>query len=708
MKRAISILFAAILGCHAQYCFSAERTLKDSGMTKLNEWGNKIAGIYTTAVKRISGIVKNEDIQVPVYGYTDDGFTVAGYVTASISNTNISPSAGCSVGLSNPSDGSLSWGCPGTMASNVSVKDYGFYNTAGGNLFMFSPSNAQQICLSQNYGFASCLGVQRVNAIRASCVIGLRKVSYDLNPNSYCGITSTLPGMAALSITRLSDDICLGRSSIKAPFVVSPAASCVSQGTVQDIKTTLAAYRQYQSACNSSLVPAETNYDLMELDTALNEIQSGVRLNIGDVQGDVNPAATKNPWVHEMPKFEIVGPANQTFLVGNNLPEKLKVRVTPPVDTQVGFSVASAPGADWKFDSGSIGQSVILNITDGTAETGFKLGTKPGDYSIKTACADCCPNEVSFSAKAISDKTRINGKIKNGQCGNLTFGERTIPVNTDGTFVIDDVKLVAREENGSQIIDYENFVSTASCQLDAACPNGWAFKGDSAYPGCGSGRYWSRRTRTIKGKVVESHHKGFDVHGLPGTVVRAVKGGTVVHVGEIRKGDIARGGNWGFVVIVKTKVGDVFEYATYAHLQNPLKENEIAVKAPKKPGDIVAAGEAIGLMGNTGNAGGCPTHAHIEIRKSGAEMGVVPNNTETLLKLTVEDDKQNTRKTIGDGRDVSGKWNNYVVFANTCGRYKMQGKKRVCVSAPYLTQEENTFNPDCELGCKYYDKCTQK
>lgn len=88
-------------------------------------------------------------------------------------------------------------------------------------------------------------------------------------------------------------------------------------------------------------------------------------------------------------------------------------------------------------------------------------------------------------------------------------------------------------------------------------------------------------------------HKGIDIFAGHGTLVLASGGGLVV-----RSGVDSRGGN---VVLV---LGSKWRLHYYAHLQS------IAVST----GQWVGAGEAIGTVGDSGNAKGKPPHLHYTIR----------------------------------------------------------------------------------------------
>lgn len=392
----------------------------------------------------------------------------------------------------------------------------------------------------------------------------------------------------------------------------------------------------------------------------------------------------------------------QVNLVGQMLTKPLKVNVVDSGNiakegVDVAFSVTPI-ASNCSFSGSSVVKAItVKTLADGTVEVPFKLGDVPETCTIKAVCDSCAAGkEVLFSAKAISDRTRINGKIKSGKCDSLAFGERTIPVNTDGTFMIDDVRLVAKEENGTTKIDYESFI-TGSCQVDVLCPDGAAFLGDQGYPGCGNGAHRSADPPNGYKKKRKKHY-GIDIHGAEGFVVRAAKAGTVIHVGEFAQSDVDRNRSFGWIVITKSKVGNKFEYIMYGHLQDPKSQSEYPTKVPKRPGDIVNAGDPIGLMGTTGNASGgiCPPHVHIEMRQSTLEIAAI-NNTEFQSGMGGD---------LNSGMDMSKKFISSDVFLNTCVK---RNKKKECIKrVDPKNKQVNDVNSDCELGCKYYGKCTQK
>lgn len=87
-------------------------------------------------------------------------------------------------------------------------------------------------------------------------------------------------------------------------------------------------------------------------------------------------------------------------------------------------------------------------------------------------------------------------------------------------------------------------------------------------------------------------HKGIDIFAAKGTPVQAAAGGVVLYTGPKEVG--------GNIVLV---LGPKWRLFYYAHLDT------IAVKR----GAIVARGDHLGTVGNSGNAAGKPPHLHYAI-----------------------------------------------------------------------------------------------
>ena len=107
-------------------------------------------------------------------------------------------------------------------------------------------------------------------------------------------------------------------------------------------------------------------------------------------------------------------------------------------------------------------------------------------------------------------------------------------------------------------------------------------------------------------------HDGIDIRGdLNVTPAVAFLGGTVSEIRNQPRG-------YGNIVIVNHGNGLT---SRYAHLQNgSISAAGIAV------GTQVAQGQAVGTVGNTGNARNTTPHLHFEIRRNN-----VPTNPETFL-----------------------------------------------------------------------------
>lgn len=112
--------------------------------------------------------------------------------------------------------------------------------------------------------------------------------------------------------------------------------------------------------------------------------------------------------------------------------------------------------------------------------------------------------------------------------------------------------------------------------------------------------------RTVNG--VYSNHKGIDLVGITSHEVCSVADGVVVASTIVTdKNDVTW--EWGNYVCV---LGDDGKYIYYCHLMS---------RAVKK-GDIVKAGQKIGVMGNTGYSFGA--HLHFEVRLGDRKTAVDP------------------------------------------------------------------------------------
>ena len=122
----------------------------------------------------------------------------------------------------------------------------------------------------------------------------------------------------------------------------------------------------------------------------------------------------------------------------------------------------------------------------------------------------------------------------------------------------------------------------------------------------------------------------------------ALRGGTVIQ-SRIVTDKTNLTWEWGNYVTVRTASG---EQDIYAHLASR------AVKV----GDVVKAGDALGVMGNTGNAAGGYKHTHYERRKADGKTAIDPsavsgcaNKAGTYGEAPSTEDKQYTATPLVDG-----------------------------------------------------------
>lgn len=112
-------------------------------------------------------------------------------------------------------------------------------------------------------------------------------------------------------------------------------------------------------------------------------------------------------------------------------------------------------------------------------------------------------------------------------------------------------------------------------------------------------------------------HKGFDMVGVGSNVIVSVCDGKVIHSRIITDKNNPTW-EWGNYVCIKGNDG---RYYYYCHMHSRL------VKA----GDVVNAGDKIGIMGNTGRSYGA--HLHFEVREKDAKT---PINPEFVLGIKNE------------------------------------------------------------------------
>ncbi len=117
-------------------------------------------------------------------------------------------------------------------------------------------------------------------------------------------------------------------------------------------------------------------------------------------------------------------------------------------------------------------------------------------------------------------------------------------------------------------------------------------------------------------------HKGIDLYAYEGAPIVAPENG-VVSFGNGRKG--------GLTAYVTTPTGFRYYFAHMAFQANAGRRG-LDVDSP------VAAGELIGLVGNTGNARGTSPHLHYEARYNGRRLNPFPQlqtscNTPSFVRL---------------------------------------------------------------------------
>ncbi|MDQ7773870.1 MAG: hypothetical protein RDU13_10135 [Elusimicrobiales bacterium] len=182
-----------------------------------------------------------------------------------------------------------------------------------------------------------------------------------------------------------------------------PAADFDNHSVVDELR---AGY----SALAASSVAHERDYASAirtDVDKAVEYLTEGVVSTGSVATGNYFPnpfsgAASTAP----MYTLENADSGGQTWLTGTALPRNFSVAVKNSDGSLVSghpvtFSVTAAPASDWSFLPGEPGQPVTLDSVNGIAETGFKLGTTPGEYLMSASCPDCCP-KVTFTASALT------------------------------------------------------------------------------------------------------------------------------------------------------------------------------------------------------------------------------------------------------------------------------------------------------------------
>ena len=390
-------IFIILLLAHAVNAHAAVKTLKSSGAYKLTLWAQKVAKIYGIALKNSSKVERSETIPVYVFGHDASGFTVSGYARVYYTNVNMTNSPG-PLNVTNADVPPPHTSCLAAGVSKVSDTEYGTC-VSEPNIHTHLSFDPYDHGLGNPHGY--CFGTIRTPTVSLSCVKGIRKYIYNLtSPPAIKSATE----WSIFTIYTYPGDTCLPNITLIQPFAPASEISCSAKESIEKVKAELIKYRGYLVTFNNGVLAEAMNADLIELDAVLDEIQNGFVLDAGDIQGDTNPnPAARNPWTFTIPTLAVEGNTSHTNVIENTLSDKLKVRVTNAVkEVSIGFSVSGAPGSGWSFLPEGI-QAVTRETVTGIAETGFKLGTEPGDYQIKATCAECCPGEVQFSAKAVTD-----------------------------------------------------------------------------------------------------------------------------------------------------------------------------------------------------------------------------------------------------------------------------------------------------------------
>ena len=151
-------------------------------------------------------------------------------------------------------------------------------------------------------------------------------------------------------------------------------------------------------------------------------------------------------------------------------------------------------------------------------------------------------------------------------------------------------------------------------------------------------------------KYSTGKHNGIDLVGVSDKIVRSVRGGVVYRSAYDYNG-------WGKYVVIKQDDG---VYAIYCHLE----------KSYKAVGQVVRAGDMLGIEGSTGQVTG--QHLHFEIRKDYADKYSTIDPAEYLglepkvgIASVVNDEVEKTIKITLNGKDkevnvIEKNGNNFV------------------------------------------------
>ena len=149
--------------------------------------------------------------------------------------------------------------------------------------------------------------------------------------------------------------------------------------------------------------------------------------------------------------------------------------------------------------------------------------------------------------------------------------------------------------------------------------------------------------RVLNGKT--NNHVGYDLVGVGSKEVTAAVGGKVVQ-SRIVTDKSSLTWQWGNYVCIRTDDG---KYHYYCHLES----------RAVKQGQIVKAGDKLGIMGNTGYSFGA--HLHFEVRLSDGYTAISP---ETVLGIPNKEGTYKCPKKLETGNDIVWELKN--------GKYKVE------------------------------------
>lgn len=137
---------------------------------------------------------------------------------------------------------------------------------------------------------------------------------------------------------------------------------------------------------------------------------------------------------------------------------------------------------------------------------------------------------------------------------------------------------------------------------------------------------WNKDTYWYEPWGVSGVHKGIDIFAAKGTHVLSATGGVVVFQDSIRLG--------GNVILV---LGPKWRVHYYAHMESTRVSS----------GDFVSRGEVIGLVGDSGNAAGKPSHLHYVILSPIPYPWLADTGTQGWKKMFYLDPNAKLRADLG-------------------------------------------------------------